>query len=230
MTKEIGKLKWWLYLLKRNLLFYKGIKSGLIHSYEKKLIENLRHVYYGGVPASVMLLSTRLCNGHCYDRALLITLGFEDDDFRLVDADIDGILLNPEYADDSKNNKHFANHCFVERKKKDGSVWVYDTSLGLVFDRDLYYQMEKPRITKVNDKQAVLDYCEYQDIKNADIENDKYALPIILPNIEAVAEVDDGIYCDVLKNELELFKQEIGYDSICNEVNEDMMRMGLIRK
>ena len=36
MATEFGKLKWELYLLKRKLLFHKGIKSGLIHSLNKK--------------------------------------------------------------------------------------------------------------------------------------------------------------------------------------------------
>ncbi len=237
MATKLDELKWKQYLKKRKKLYIYGAKNGLIHDYEQELIENLRHVYYGGIPASILLLCNRACNGYCYDRALLICHGFEDDEFKIVDADIDGIALNPIIID--KYNKaiengnswnHYANHCFVERTKKDGTTWVYDTSIGLVFEKNLYYELQNPIITKINDKQATLDYFEYQDVKNADIEKDKYVIPLILPNIEAAAEYDDDWYSQALKEEIKRFKKEINYDAIVKEIEEDMKRKGLYFK
>ena len=43
-----------------------------------------------------------------------------------------------------------------------------------------------------------------------------------MPNIEMIASVDDGMYKDILKYEIELFKEKIGYDDIVREVEEDM--------
>lgn len=234
VATKLDNLRWELYRKKYSILFDYGIKTGRIHSYEKELIENLRQVYYGGVPGSIILLCDRMCNGFCYDRGLLVTFGFGDDDFQLVDADIDGIRLRPDYVSEYREelqkgtaNEHYGNHCFAERRKKDGTEWVYDTSKGLVFEKKLYYMMERPRITKLNSKQATLDYCEYQDIKNADIERDKYALPLILPTYVALAEQGQQFYTEALKNEIALFKQTIDYDGICQEINEDMRRSGL---
>lgn len=110
----------------------------------------------------------------------------------------------------------------LKEQKKDGTVWVYDTTIGFVCEKNLYYKMENPKITKINDKQSVLNYFEYQDIKNADIEKDKYILPITMPNIEMIASVDDGMYKDILIYEIELFKEKIRYDDIVREVEEDM--------
>jgi len=229
MATKLDEIKWELYKKKKSILFSYGISKGLIHSYEKQLIENLRHVYYGGVPASIILLCKSICGGYCYDRALLVTLGFGDDDFQLVDADIDGINLNPMYIDTSCGDEHYGNHCFAERTKKDGTTWVYDTSLGLVIEKNLYYKIERPKITKINSKQATLDYCEYKDIKNARIENDKYMLPLILPNIEHAANKEIEFYSQFLREEIKRFKQEIDYDGICREINEDMKRKRLIK-
>lgn len=213
MVTKLDKLKWDLYLIRWKILYSYGIRKGLIHTYEKELIEKLRHIYYGGIPASIMILSKNICNGRCYDSALLITFGFEDDDFRLVDADIDAITLAPRNI--GRKQKHYGNHCFAERTKKDGTTWVYDTTAGLVFERKLYYMMQRPKITKINNKQTILDYIEYQDIKNANIERDKYAVPLILPNIETIANSRTEMYEKALKGEITRFKQEINYDGIC---------------
>lgn len=231
MATKLDHLKWELYCKKWDALFMYGIKTGKIHSYEVDLIEQLRSVRYGGIPASIVLLCHRLCCGHCYDRGLLITFGFGDDNFQLVDADIDGIRLRPDYVDEAKRrgDPHFSNHCFAERTKKDGSVWVYDTTAGLVFEKRLYYMMERPRITKVNSKQDTMDYIEYQDIKNADPSRDRYSARMLLHFYEEIIgrEGENEIYAEVLKEEIARFKREIDYDGLCQEIDEDMRRLGL---
>lgn len=234
MATKIEEWKWNLYLKRREVLMRDGIKKGLIKVYSEEFIETLRTVYYGGIPASILLLSRRHCSGRCYDSALLAAFGCCDDDFRLVDADIDGITLNPENVDEYKKanrdgnaNKHYGNHCFLERTMSDGTVWVYDTTWGLVFEKSLYYRIEHPRITKINDKSATEAYIEYQDIKNADIEKDKYILPALLPLIEAVTSKENGLYKEALQREIELFKQTIGYQSVCEEVARDMEALGI---
>lgn len=223
MAIKLDNLKWNLYLKKKKLLFFYGFKNGLIHPYEKDLIENLRHIYYGGVPASIIIPLISFCNGRCYDRALLLATAFRNEDFCLIDADVDEIRLNPKIINKFKdyNDNHFANHCFVERTKTDGTIWVYDTSVGLVFEKNLYYKLQNPRITKINTKEKTLNYCEFQDILNADIERDKYILPLTFPNIEAAVE-KEYLYKELLKEEIERFKKEIDYDGICKEIEEDM--------
>lgn len=229
MATKIEEKKWMLYLKRREALMRYGFKKGLIKPYSEEFIESLRTVYYGGIPASILLLSKKTCNGKCYDRALLATFGCGDDDFQLVDADIDGITLNPKFVDEYKStlqennaNEHYGNHCFLERTTKDGTVWVYDTTWGLVFEKNLYYEIEHPKVTKINDRKATEAYIEYQEIKNADIEKDKYVLPALLPLIEAVAETETGPYKKLLQIEIELFKQNIGYQAICEKVKQEL--------
>ena len=227
MANKKDYLRWNLFLKKQYLIFKYGLKNGLIHSYEADFIENLRKVYYGGIPASIMLLCVSMCNGLCYDRGLLATFGFGDDDFNLVDADIDVINLNPLYI--NRTDPHYGNHCFVERIKKDGSVWVYDTTYGLVFEKNLYYRLQKPQVTARWTREETINFVEYQDIKNASIERDKYAIPLILPTYEYFATSFDEIYGDALREEIEIFKKDIGYEEICEELNQDMERHGFGR-
>lgn len=70
MATRIQKMKWDLHSCKQKVLLIWGLKNGLITPYDDQLIEKLREVYYGGIPASVILLSDGMTNGHCYDRAL----------------------------------------------------------------------------------------------------------------------------------------------------------------
>ena len=230
MASLIDQLKWKKYKKKKDLVFIYGLATGKIKPYDNETLERLRKVYYGGVSASVIILCDKLCEHRCYDRGLLITFGFGDDDFQLVDADIDGITLNPKYIDQynhGKEDEHYGNHCFAERKTRDGKTWVYDTTLGLVFEKSLYYFLENPKITKINSKQETLDFIEYKEIANADISKDKYAVHLILPNIEKIANNSNDFYKDDLLREIELYKQDIDYKSVCNEIKEGMQKHGI---
>ncbi|MBQ7136748.1 MAG: hypothetical protein IJO43_02070 [Bacilli bacterium] len=224
MATKLERLKWELFKLKNQGLILSGFKKGLIRPYDDELIENLRHVYYGGIPASILLLLDNYCQGKCYDRALLITFGFGDDDFRLVDADIDSITLQPRYVDKYRNSSdiHYGNHCFAERTTKDGTTWVYDTTAGLVFEKDLYYKLQSPKVTTVIDKQQVINNIEYQEIKNANMEQNKHVLPLIMPHIEESVEKALPFYQAIVRDEIELFKKEINYDNIEKAIQDDM--------
>jgi len=228
---RIDELKWKLHKTKTTLLLAYGLKNGLVHMYDEELLSRLREISYGGVPVSLLLLHAGLSNGYCYDRGPAVTLGFGDDDFQVVDADIDSIRFNPEYIKEYKEGKlgeDYANHCYAERTDANGVVWVYDASIGLVIEKGLYERMERPRVTKVNDKASTLAYLDYDFLRDADFERDKYALPMIIPNIEAKLIPVNPCYRKRLKRELELFKERIHYDDVCREIHEDMKAKGFL--
>ena len=102
MTTKLQELKWNLYEKRSQKLLIRGLKNGNIEPYGDYLIEQLRDIYYVGVPASIILLSNGLSNGYCYDRALLMARAFfdGDNDIKLVYASIDSLKLNPKYKRD----------------------------------------------------------------------------------------------------------------------------------
>lgn len=196
------------FLEKRKAMISFGLKQGFIKAYDDELIERLRGVSYGGIPASIIILCEELCDGNCYDRASLITLGFGDDDFCLVRADINGLKLNPK-----NNKKEQHNHCFVERKEKDGKTWVYDTSLGVAFEKSLYYQIEEPVVTKISTKNEVMDYLNDEFLKDEKSVSKNLASAVVLiPTLEKFAKNAKGLYKKQLKDEVELFKQKLDYE------------------
>ena len=231
MATKIQKLKWDLHQKRYKMLLIYGLQHGLIFPYDDELIGKLRNVYYGGIPASIILLSNGMSDGHCYDRALLMSRAFldEEDDVKLLYGNIDSIKLNPRFISDSP---HYADHCFVERIAKDGRHLIYDTSCGFVFDKRMYWLMEKPKLRHTNSKESIRKFIdEDEDRFPEDIERDKYASSLILPMIETTFGRPTEMYSlsgiELLQREINHFKEQIKYDDVVREIDEYMKRLGL---
>lgn len=231
MATRIQKLKWDLHSYKQKVLLIWGLKNGLITPYDDQLIEKLRTVYYGGIPASVILLSDGMTNGHCYDRALLMSRAFldDEDDVQLLYADIDSLKLNPKFISDSPL---YADHCIVERITKDGKHLIYDTSAGFVYDKKLYWLMEHPKVRKINNKESIIKFInEDDDFHPEDVERDKYIAPLVLPMIEKTFGRPNEMYSllgiELLQREIEHYKNTINYDGVVEEISQDMKRLGI---
>ena len=230
MATKLDKIKWKLYNIRNTIYTVKGTLDDKIQYYDDDLIDKLSHVYFGGIPASVTLLTNELCNGMCYDRAVLLTTGFDkDDSFRVIRGNVASLALNPLYIDKKKTDSMYAEHCVVERIEN-GIAWIYDTSACVKIERDLYYKMQKFDIRHISSKEETINYFEYRYIKNADIEKDKYVLPITMPLVEEIVYNSQSFYKERVIKILEDFKKEIHYDDIINQINEDMKNKRKILK
>ena len=231
MTDET-KAKW--YWKKHMWLFKLGWKHKMVGMYSDAFLEKLRDVYYGGIPASIILLDPARCRGKCYDRAILAAIGLRDMDYRVVHADIDGIKYNKRtMADvaylksvDAPINKHYANHCYLEFDEG-GLTWVLDTTDGLIYEKHLYELINRPKVNCVRTKEETLAFPDYIDIVEADMNRDKYIVPTLLPIIEAEIE-EHSMYKEQARREIELFKKKIDYDALCAEIEADKRRRGII--
>lgn len=230
MNAKLQKIKWDLHLYKHKKLLLWGLKNRLITPYDDQLIKKLRNVYYGGIPASIILLSDGMTNGFCYDRALLMSRAFldEDDDVKLLYADIDSLKLNPKYICDSPS---YADHCIMERITKDGRHLIYDTSAGFIYDKNLYWLMEHPKVRNANDKKSIINFINAdKELYPEDIERDKYVAPMVLPIIEKTFGRPNEMYSqlgiELLQREIEHYKETIDYDSVVKEIDDDIKRLG----
>lgn len=226
--ESLEEIRWKLYQYKSKKMLILGLKTGLIAPYDDELIEKLRDIYEGGIPASIILLSDSLSNRHCYDRSILLAKAFLEgpDDVKLVYATIDSLKLNPNY---NKNKDSSADHCFVERITKKGKHLIYDTSSGFVYDKNIYWLMEHPKVRKVNDKRSIIEYVKAE--YNEDLEEDKNYAPPIIPSIEAVYGKNNEMYShegvELLQREVENYKRKINYENLQQEINKDMKVKGL---
>lgn len=191
------------------MLIY-GLENGLIELYNDELIYKLRDIYYSFLPASIILLSNALSNGRCYDSALLMSQAFLDDegDVKLVYASIESLRLNPKYISD---NELDSDHCFVEYTDINGKSYIYDASEGLVYDKNLYWKIEKPIVRKVNDKNSIINYLN--DDFMCGVKLDKRMANMCLSFIENTYNNKREIYTigdnNLLKREIEHYKSRI---------------------
>ena len=161
-----------------------GFQTRKVQPYDEELIQKFRTVYEGGLPASVLLLWHGMSNGHCYDRALSIAEALQDGNIQLVYATIDGIRLNPKVEQD---NPMYADHCFIERTTKDGRHLIYDTSMGLIIDKSLYWLLEHPKVRKINSKAELAKFLDTKKQKPSE-NDDEYIATFVLPILEMYYE------------------------------------------
>jgi len=228
MATKFQKLKWKLYCCKHKYLLIYGLSNGLITPYDDELVEKLRNVYYGGIPASIILLSNGITNGYCYDRALLMAQAFieDEDDIQLLYATIDSLKFNPKYLCDNSE------HCTCERITRDGKHLIYDTSTGFIYDKKIYWLIENPKVRKINNKESIKQFIkEDRNRWPEDIARDKYASLLILPMIETYFGQSTEMYSfdgiELLQREIENYKQIIDYTNVVEEIEQDMKRLRL---
>lgn len=92
--------------------------------------------------------------------------------------------------------------------------------------------MENPKLRHTNSKESIRRFIEDdEDRWPEDVERDKYASPLILPMIETTFGRPTEMYSfkgiELLQREIEHFKEQIKYDDVVREIDEDMRRLGL---
>lgn len=211
-----------------------GLKNGSIRLYNNDEITNLRNTI-NVIPASITLLCFELCKGKCNEMAFLLSRSFldSDDDIRLCNADINALRFNPQYIKDHDKDSLAYDHCFVIRTTKDGKKYVYDTSVGFVYDYDLYMKIEEPTYRKIVGKGYIRDRLEY--LKRTNPErfeiNDVFGV-IVVNKLKEQYKKPHEFYSKKnnngkLEREIDLFKEQIDYDRIIVEKAEEIKSLSL---
>ena len=104
----------------------------------------------------------------------------------------------------------------MERITKDNLHLIYDTSTGLVYDKYIYWLLERPKVRKINNKQSIKDFVELENY--SDINDDKYGAILILPMIDKICGRHDELYSteeyNLLEKEIKHYKEFIKYDEL----------------
>ena len=91
--------------------------------------------------------------------------------------------------------------------------------------------MERPKLRHENSKESIRKFVEDdEDRYPEDVDRDKYASPLILPMIETTFGRPTEMYSlsgiELLQREINHFKEQIKYDDVVREIDEDMRRRG----
>ena len=160
--------------------------------HEEELVERLRGLTYRGFPLSIVLFCREFCRGECYSMSMNISRGM--DKFKLVHGDVNFIVLNDEYP----------NHSWVE---KDG--FVYDTTDGFRWDKDLYYELFQPVVREVYTEETVKDYGDYQRVlSHSHDEVDPLQLQLMIQYIELLETENPYVNSKFLQNEINIWREK----------------------
>lgn len=172
----------------------KALKDGKILPYEEELVMRLRELNYRGLPLSIILFCREYCRGECYAMSMNISRAM--DHFTLVHGDVNFIRENGEYP----------NHSWVE---KDG--FVYDTTDGFKWDKDLYYSLFQPKVREVYDEVSVKDYDDYQYVlSRAEEERDLTTQALIIQYMELLETEKPYVNQRFLQNEIDGWRERNG--------------------
>lgn len=183
----------------------KALDENKILPYEQELLTTLRTINFQGLPISIIILSNPLCRRECYTMSMNLTRGM--DYFKLVHG-------NVNYFD--KNND-CPNHSWVER---DG--FVYDTTDGLRWDKDLYYELFEPEVCEVYDENTVKDYEYYQNFLSTCEENfTVQKMALMIQYIELLEQENPCVNSNLLFEEIKIWRES---NNITNKYSDETMK------
>lgn len=182
----------------------KALKDGKVLPYEDELITKLRDLTYRGFPLSIVLFCREFCRGECYSMSMNLSRAMEH--FTLVHGDVNFIVL------DEKD----PNHSWVE---KDG--FVYDTTDGFRWDKDLYYELFKPVVREIYDENTVKNYDDYQRVlSHSDEEIELERLKLMIQYIELLETEQPYVNSEFLQREIDLWREK---NNISDRFSDEVM-------
>ena len=192
-----------LYMYKLYLQMSKGLQDRKIVPFDEEFYKAMSTTYFNCLPISMHIKYLRpTCPpGKCYDRSLLMFFCFDD-----------ALLVRANNKDlEVRFDKEDAGHGWIEI-----GDYVYDPSLLLRFDRDLYYKIYKPsKVSKTSvDEYRKNDNGYYDEVRNTRLEDfepggrKRCDLAVNILLAKGIAEFSE----DGFKEELNEFLEDIKYD------------------
>ncbi len=197
-------LKKKLYFSKLQLLYSKGISEGKIVPFDESFYRSMSNTYFASIPVSMHIkyLRPKTGPGKCYDRSLYMFFCF--DDALLVRGD----KLNLELLYGKDN----AGHGWIEI-----GDYVYDPTMLMRFDKDLYYKMFSPtNVSKATKEEYVsVNGSFYDDIRSTTVSDfqpggsKRLELCTTIPLVQGIADMSSD---ESFKKELDEYLSLIKYD------------------
>lgn len=184
-------------------MIWSYMQENKIESYEEELIEKLRDKYYKGIPLSISLNSGFYCNHSCHYMAFQITRGMKY--FKLVRGNISRYPIEPD-----------GNHSWVE---KDG--WVYDTTDGFRWQKDIYYKVFQATPIDVYDENNYTDSWFYRKELKKTFPVSKEQSALMIELIEILETEKPHINHKKLMEEINLYRER---EKITERVPNEVMK------
>lgn len=188
--------------------------------FPEELFYKLKDLNLNGMPMGFTLMASELCNGKCYERSTELSFAF--DDCTQYYADIHSLKKNSiTKSAEAKQNLFSDEHAFLEN-----NGMVYDTSNGLVFDKDLYWRIEKPNVHLTYTKSQCTERLRLLGIFSQQPEDYKLLLLLAVQCYKKILKDPQYLSTKVnqkfLQSEFTKFLKEVDYDGNMRAINEDI--------
>jgi len=199
----------------KKLLFDKAQEKGLILEFDQTTITNLRKLYFSCLSGLLYVYGNDTTFSTLGNKLLLLSHALEKEDFELVHGETNSTreIMFFEY-----NQEHLDYNSWIEVKKSN-KTWVYDPFSLLMFNKDVYYELENPKVGRRISKQSVITHPSREEDDFFQL-SDTWLLPECLPNLEKKAETSP--YKELLKTEITRLKRVTNYDNIKLEIFKEM--------
>jgi hypothetical protein len=191
-----------------------GYHKDLVRPYSEEFMAKLRQINYGYLPLSLIALKKQSYGLKCYDTATMM-IGACSDAALLVGGEI--ALL------EAKHGPNWADHSWIEDGDK-----VYNTTAGWEVDKELFYEIERPKITYSRTKQECLDAIKkLREEEGSDIYDNVddlfTTIMLAVPNYEARAKRGEFLQSDRFLAELQLWKDSFDdYEGLKKQFEQEL--------
>lgn len=192
-------------------LYNEARKNRKISEFDLELISKLKKVVYGGIPGNIYLYAFPTDFEHIGNKLEILSWAFRENDFKLVHGNTNSTkeIMFHEY-----NSKHLDYNSWIE-VKIGLKEFVIDTFSMLMFEKDIYYQLENPQVLKVVPSEKINNHPARCD----DDFSEEYAsydsLLLLMDGLEHL--INNSPYKDYLTKELDKLKSKIDYDKMMQE-------------
>lgn len=152
--------------IKQKIVDRKIKNEDLVYPFKKEIFEQLRDVYFNGIPASIYILLHILGYlknakaNSTYNSAFLLTFAFENmQNYVLVESE--------RIIELRKDGELKELICYLEIiDERTGVPLVYDVNCGFVIEEMIYHYASRLKPSKIVEKKHVQNMEEYKKIKN----------------------------------------------------------------
>lgn len=193
-------------------LYNEGVKKNLIQPFDQEVLTKLRKLYYGCISGIIYIYGMPTDVGTIAEKMILLRYALDDKNFQIVHGNT---YSTENISFHEYDSKHLDNNSWIE-VKEGNKEWVYDPFSLLKIEKNLYYQIEEPEVFRTITKKTVESHPGRQDDNfHTFDEGGKDFLTFILPTIEE--NLENNPHKDFLKAEISRFKEEVDYEGICTE-------------
>lgn len=197
-------------------IFKNGLLSGAIEPFQPDVISRLRRVYYSFYSGILYLYGEDTTFRTIGSKMEILSWIFAREDYTIVHGHTDS-TREICFLDYQKEHLDFNSWVEVTRG---GKTFVYDTFSMLCFEKDIYYELEHPEITRKSPKEVIMRHPAKFNDEHLRPDTAFWLFLGYIPNL--MDNIDNHPYKDILLPEITRYKNLISYDEEVTRWKEEV--------